>query len=74
MTRVTAVLSSLLAPVLARYVDLKQALRRGFDNPTRTLATGPIPPQASQKLPRSECRCVSNLVPDPGTCDFRCAT
>lgn len=37
MTRATAAFSSRLAPVLARYVDLKQALGRRFDNETRTL-------------------------------------
>jgi integrase/recombinase XerD len=37
MSRVTPVFSSQLAPVLARYVDLKRALGRHFDNPTRTL-------------------------------------
>lgn len=37
MTRATAVSSSRLAPVLARYVDLKRALGLHFRNPTRTL-------------------------------------
>ena len=37
MSDVTAVFSSRLAPVFARYVDLKRALGRRFDNPTRTL-------------------------------------
>jgi integrase/recombinase XerD len=39
MTRATDVFSSLLAPVLARYVDLKQSLGRSFDYSTRTLAS-----------------------------------
>ncbi|MGA8873707.1 MAG: tyrosine-type recombinase/integrase [Candidatus Acidiferrales bacterium] len=39
MTTATAVFSSPLAPVLARYVDLKRALGRAFDNPTRILAS-----------------------------------
>ena len=33
----TPVFSSRLAPAFARYVDLKRALRRGFDAPSRTL-------------------------------------
>lgn len=33
----TPVFSSVLAPVFARYVDLKRALGRGFDVPARTL-------------------------------------
>jgi len=37
MTGVTTAFSSLLAPVFARYVDLKRALGRRFDNETRTL-------------------------------------
>src|SRR5438034_10027348 len=37
MTRATAMFSSRLAPVLARYVDLKRALGQLFDSPTRTL-------------------------------------
>jgi len=37
MTRANATFSSRLAPVFARYVDLKRALGRRFDNPTRTL-------------------------------------
>ena len=37
MPRVAAVFSSRLAPVLKRYVDLKRALGRRFDEPTRTL-------------------------------------
>ncbi|MCI0719944.1 MAG: hypothetical protein L0338_13390 [Acidobacteria bacterium] len=37
MTRATALFSSRLAPVFARYVDLKRALGRCFDIPTRTL-------------------------------------
>jgi integrase/recombinase XerD len=39
MTRGTAAFSSLLAPILARYVDLKHTLGRSFDHPTRTLAS-----------------------------------
>lgn len=39
MIRATAVFSSRLAPILARYVDLKQTLGRKFDYPTRTLAS-----------------------------------
>lgn len=35
----TTEFSSRLAPVLARYVDLKHALGRSFDHPTRTLAS-----------------------------------
>ena len=37
MTKVAAIFSSPLAPVLKRYVDLKRALGRGFNEPTRTL-------------------------------------
>ena len=37
MTRATAAFSSPLAPVMARYVDLKRALGLRFRNPTRTL-------------------------------------
>ena len=37
MTRTTAAFSSLLAPVLARYVDLKRTLGLSFDYATRTL-------------------------------------
>ncbi len=37
MTRATATFSSPLAPVLKRYVDLKQALGQRFDPQTRTL-------------------------------------
>jgi len=37
MTRATAAFSSMLAPVLTRYVDLKRALGLRFRNPTRTL-------------------------------------
>lgn len=37
MPGVAAVFSSRLAPVLKRYVDLKRALGRRFDDPTRTL-------------------------------------
>ena len=37
MTKAAAVFSSRLAHVLKRYVDLKQALRRRFDEPVRTL-------------------------------------
>ena len=37
MTRANARFSSWLAPVFALYVDLKRALGRRFDNPTRTL-------------------------------------
>ena len=37
MPRVTAVFSSGIALVLKRYVDLKRALGRRFDEPTRTL-------------------------------------
>jgi integrase len=37
MTGATAVFSSRLAPVFARYVALKRTLGRRFDNPTRTL-------------------------------------
>jgi integrase/recombinase XerD len=37
MTRTTAIFSSLLAPVLSRYVDLKQSLGRSFDRATRPL-------------------------------------
>jgi hypothetical protein len=33
----TPVFSSRLAPVFARYVDLKRALGRRFDTPARTL-------------------------------------
>ena len=39
MTARTVGFSSPLAPVLVRYVDLKQALGRSFQNPTRTLAS-----------------------------------
>ena len=39
MSRAMAVFSSLLAPVLARYVGLKQTLGRSFDNATRTLTS-----------------------------------
>jgi integrase/recombinase XerD len=39
MTRGTAVFSSPLAPVLARYVNLRQALGRSFSHPIRTLAS-----------------------------------
>ena len=37
MTRANASFSSRLAPAFAQYVDLKRALGRRFDNPTRTL-------------------------------------
>ena len=37
MTTATAAFSSMLAPVLTRYVDLKRALGLRFRNPTRTL-------------------------------------
>jgi len=37
MTRASAAFSSMLAPVLTRYVDLKRALGLHFRNPTRTL-------------------------------------
>jgi len=37
MTAATAVFSSQLAPVFMRYIGLKRALGRRFDNPTRTL-------------------------------------
>ncbi len=37
MTLVTAAFSSLLAPALARYVDLKRALGQRFNEATRTL-------------------------------------
>jgi integrase/recombinase XerD len=37
MTRANATFSSRLAPAFAQYVDLKRALGRRFDNPTRTL-------------------------------------
>jgi integrase/recombinase XerD len=37
MTKAAAVFSSRLAPVLKRYVDLKRALGRRFDEATRTL-------------------------------------
>jgi integrase len=37
MTRTTAVFSSVLAPLLARYVNLKQTLGRSFDHAIRTL-------------------------------------
>lgn len=37
MTRATVLFSSRLAPVFARYVNLKRALGRHFDIPTRTL-------------------------------------
>ena len=37
MTRASAAFSSMLAPVLTRYVDLKRALGLRFRNPTRTL-------------------------------------
>ncbi len=37
MTRATVAFSSPLAPVMARYVDLKRALGMRFRNPTRTL-------------------------------------
>jgi integrase len=37
MTRATAAFSSMLAPVLVRYVDLKRALGRRFHEETRTL-------------------------------------
>ena len=37
MTKTVAVFSSRLAPALKRYVDLKRALGRGFDDATRTL-------------------------------------
>jgi hypothetical protein len=33
----TPIFSSRLAPLFARYVDLKRALGRGFDLPVRTL-------------------------------------
>lgn len=39
MTKRTTVFSSRLAPVLARYVDLKHALGRSFEHPTRTLGS-----------------------------------
>ena len=37
MTKTAAVFSSRLAPALKRYVDLKRALGRRFDDATRTL-------------------------------------
>jgi integrase/recombinase XerD len=37
MTGATAAFASLLAPIFARYVDLKRALGRRFDSTTRTL-------------------------------------
>jgi len=37
MSRVTPMFSSRLAPIFVRYVGLKRALGRHFDNPTRTL-------------------------------------
>ena len=37
MTKIAAVFSSRLAPALKRYVDLKRALGRRFDEATRTL-------------------------------------
>ena len=37
MSGLTAVFSSQLAPVFARYIGLKRTLGRLFDNPARTL-------------------------------------
>ena len=50
----TPVFSSRLAPVFARYVDLKRALGRRFDLPARTLQVpGPIPLRSTAQNTRT---------------------
>jgi hypothetical protein len=59
----TPVFSSRLAPVFARYVDLKRALGRRFDLPARTLQVpGPIPLRPKRKVLGPECCRVSGVV------------
>jgi len=58
-TTPTAGFSSALAPVLARYVELKRSLGRTFQNPTDTLKSlDRFSLQTKQKIPGPQCRCV----------------
>ena len=61
-----------LAPVFARYVDLKRALGPEFrQSDSHSAVAGSIPPRLRHHVSRPECRCISGLVPDPRACRFR---
>ena len=65
--KAAAEFSSRLAQVFKRYVDLKRALGRRFDEPARTLQSlDRFLQDQPAKYSGPERRRISGLVPDPG--------